>query len=111
MELPDYIDYEGGSTSVERSDWTVKNLKQWWKEEYWQEHKVGGAIPWTIKEQTLMSKMMVEFGPDDLADMISYWQRNTWSPIKASNLGTFYNERIETYHKMKDTVEDFKWES
>ena len=69
----DYIDYSGEDTSTGTGLWTYKAFRKHFNDLYWLCHKVGGTIPWTMKEEKLLSKMMKEFSKEDLADMMEYW--------------------------------------
>ena len=95
---------------VSPEDWTHTSFKKFFASSYKGWFKVGGAIPWTLKETTLLSRMMQEFSRQDLQDMIAHWMENTSKPAIACQFSNFYNKRIELYHEMKATNEPYSWE-
>lgn len=104
------IDYDGDSVQGEPKAWTPSAFRRYFFDMYHRIHHAGGAVPWTLKETTLLCRMREEYLAEDLADMVVYWHTSTHKPSVACRFVDFYSNRIEIYHKMKKATSDYSWE-
>jgi hypothetical protein len=106
MELINYDE----SPELDGPDaWSFSVFKKYFADCYHKTHRVGGALPWTLKESTLLSRMMGEFKKDDLAELMLWWHTHN-SPELSCHFSAFYTQRVESYHQMKKLTGEYEWE-
>lgn len=101
-----YIDYEEENYKNEAPDrWGHADLKNYWFQQLLKLKKTGS---WRIKEATLLSKMMKEFTPEQIRDMIDKWVEK--EPKKVNDFGMLYMERHDLREQITKEIEEWKWE-
>lgn len=108
--MSDYIDYSQESYDDPAETWTFKAFKKYFIETFHKVHNTGGAVPWTMKEQVLLSRIKEEHTGEELADMILYWHVYTSKPSVACQFANFYSSRVKIYHDMKRAQSDYSWD-
>lgn len=108
--MSDYIFYSEDSYEDTPEAWTFAGFKKYFIETFHKIHNTGGTVPWTMKEQVLLSRMKDEHTGSELADMIMYWHINTHKPSVACQFANFYSSRVKIYHDMKKAQSDYSWD-
>lgn len=99
QSLPSLVDYAGSSESAEVERWTSSNFESYWKQLVLKKWKAGGIL-FSIKDRTLISKMIKEFGQDNLKIIIE-WFVKTNDLEKAKNVGILYKSRDKLWEQIK----------
>lgn len=109
QSVPALVDYTGSGESGKHSiasgdsreveSWNSHNFEAYWKRlilEKWR----GGGILFSLKDRTLISRMIKEFGADVLKSMLE-WYVKTNDMRDGSDVGILYQNRHALYEQIK----------
>lgn len=91
------IDYYGESAETEETPISFQGMKEYWRSVY--QTTTGGVYQWSMKDQTLLSRLMKEYSTEDLVPMIDWHFQGKLARMKNPNntFGFFYTDRAVAY--------------
>lgn len=103
QSVPALVDYNG-EANLEHGDvtadrFTSNNLEAHFRRLTLSKHRSGGVL-FSIKDKTLLKRLLEEFGPTDSVAMVTKWVSS--KPLKeAVNVGYFYHSRYDLFDDIK----------
>lgn len=101
---PAFIDYDNVEEDASQSPHSY--LQNQWKKLILKHHRAN--IIWSIKDQTLLSKLIKEFRDRDLISQMMYNWITYKTIVQARNFSYFYVKRYE----LRDNIngKDYQWD-
>lgn len=100
-----FIDYDGDSSNEAPKRFSHRQLEDYWKKLIMKHHGAS-CKPWYIKEKTLLSRLLIQFKSEQIAEMMEHWISKS-SLEHADSFGYFFNRRNIVY---ENTFKDYSWD-